>query len=156
MATIRKCILTRTILCTVLLPALLQGQKFYSDDPVRTFPDPLPVGEMHNRNLDEVVDFFLQSADWKPRPPSPAGEVNTLGEVPDNAWFTNRHAYRRLTLAELQRGPGNRNEPVPPFTVLGGKVEGISPGFRMRDSAGRVYFVKSDPLSYPELATATD
>jgi hypothetical protein len=33
-------------------------------------------------------------------------------------------------------------------TIIGGKVEGISPGFRMRDSAGRMYFVKSDPLSY--------
>ena len=62
----------------------------------------------------------------------------------------------RLTRDELQRGAGNRNEPVFPFTIIGGKVEGISPGFRMRDSAGRTYFVKSDPLSYPELATAAD
>ena len=152
----RQCILTYTILCTVLLPALLQAQKFYSDDPIRTLPDPLPVGNVRNRNIDEVVDFFLESAHPAPRPPTPAGEVNTLGEVPNSAWFTNRHAYRRLTRDELQRGAGNRNEPVFPFTIIGGKVEGISPGFRMRDSAGRMYFVKTDPLSYPELATAAD
>src|SRR5689334_12945315 len=97
MVKIRQCILISTILCTVLLPALLQGQKFYPDDPIRTLPDPLPVGDMRDRNLDEVVDFFLESAHWTPPPPTPAGEVNTLGEVPDSAWFTNRHAYRRLT-----------------------------------------------------------
>src|ERR1041385_244489 len=142
----RQCMLTYTILCTVLLPALLQAQKFYSDDPIRTLPDPLPVGNVRNRNIDEVVDFFLESAHPAPRPPTPAGEVNTLGEVPNSAWFTNRHAYRRLTRDELQRGAGNRNEPVFPFTIIGGKVEGISPGFRMRDSAGRMYFVKTAPL----------
>src|SRR5215470_1036360 len=133
MGKIRQRILTCTILCIVLLPVLLQGQKFYSDDPIRALPDPLPVGEMRNRNLDEVADFFLQSAHWTPPPPTPAGEVNTLGEVPNSAWFTNRHAYRRLTRDELQRGAGNRNEPVPQFTVIGSKAEGISPGFRMRD-----------------------
>jgi hypothetical protein len=156
MVTIRQRILIFTVLWTVLLPALLHGQKFYPDDPIRALPDPLPVGKMDDRNLDDVADFFLESAHWTPPPPTPAAEVNTLGEVPDSAWFTNRHAYRRLTRDELQRGAGNRNEPVPPFTVIGGKAEGISPGFRMQDSAGRTYFVKSDPLSYPELATAAD
>src|SRR5215467_14537975 len=126
MGKIRQRVLIRAILCTVLLPALLQGQKLYSDDPIRTLPDPLPVGEMRNRNLDEVVDFFLESAHWTAPAPTPAGEVNTLGEVPDSAWFTNRHAYRPRTRNELQRGAGNRNEPVPPFTVIGGKVDGIS------------------------------
>jgi len=143
-------------LCALLVPALLQGQKFYPDDPIRTLPDSLSLGDLRNRELDEVVDFFLESAHWTPPPPTPAGEVNTLGEVPNSAWFTNRHAYRRLTRDELQRGAGNRNEPVPQFTVIGSKAEGISPGFRMRDSAGRMYFVKSDPLSTPELATAAD
>ena len=156
MGKIRQRVLTPAILCALLIPTLLQGQKFYPDDPIRTLPAPLAVGEMRNRNLDEVVDFFLESAHWTPRAATPAGEVNTLGEVPDSAWFTNRHAYRRLTRDELQRGAGNRNEPVPPFTVVGGKAEGISPGFRMRDSAGRLYFVKSDPLSNPEMATAAD
>src|SRR5215831_2732722 len=156
MAKIRQRLLSRSILCALLVPALLQGQKFYPDDPIRTLPDPLSVGDSRNRELDEVVDFFLESAHWTPPPPTPAGEVNTLGEVPNSAWFTNRHAYRRLTRDELQRGPGSRREPVPPFTVIGGKVEGISPGFRMRDSVGRMYFVKSDPIADPELATAAD
>src|SRR5947207_15983409 len=115
-AKIRERVLTRSILCALLLPAVLQGQKFYPDDPMRTLPAPLPVAEMRNRSLDEVVDFFLESAHWTPPPATVAGEVNTLGEVPDSAWFTNRHAYRRLTRDELQCGAGNRNEPVPPFT----------------------------------------
>jgi hypothetical protein len=156
MVKIRQRFLICAILCALLFPALLRGQRFYPDDPIRILPPPVPVGEMHNRSLDPIVDFLLQSAHWTPPAPTPAAEVNTLGEVPDSAWFTNRHAHRRLRPDELQRGAGNRNEPAPPFTVLGGKAEGVSPGFRMRDAKGRTYFVKSDPLSNPEMATAAD
>jgi len=157
MAKIRKRILTCALFCALLVPAFLQAQKFFPDDPIRILPEPLPVGEMRNRELDPVVDFFLQSGHWTPpTAPPPSREVNTLGEVPNSAWFTNRHAIRRLTREDLQRGPGDRNEPMPPFTVIGAKMEGISPGFRMKDAAGRMYFVKSDPLSNPEMATAAD
>src|SRR5215467_8657013 len=102
MGKIRQCVLTGPILYALLVPALLQGQKFYPDDPIRAVPDPVPVGELRNRNLDEVVDFFLESAHWTAPAPTAAGEVSTLGDVPDSAWFTNRHAYRRLTRYELQ------------------------------------------------------
>ena len=40
--------------------------------------------------------------------------------------------------------------------MLQGKSEGISPGFTIRDGRGDVYFVKFDPLEYPQLATSTE
>ncbi len=129
MAQIRQRVLIFAVSFAVLIPALLQGQKFYPDDPIRRLPDPLPVREPHNRDLDEVVDFFLQSAHWTPPPPTPAGEVNTLGEVPDSGGSQTGMRIDTLTRDELQRGAGNRNEPVPPFTVLGGKRKAYLQGF---------------------------
>jgi hypothetical protein len=40
--------------------------------------------------------------------------------------------------------------------VIAAKNEGITPGFRIRDAAGRQYMLKFDPLSNPELASAAD
>ena len=42
------------------------------------------------------------------------------------------------------------------WTVVAAKNEGITPGFRIRDAAGREYLLKFDPLSNPELASAAD
>jgi hypothetical protein len=43
-----------------------------------------------------------------------------------------------------------------PWQVVEGKSEGITPGFRIRDSRGDVYVIKFDPLSNPEMATAAE
>src|SRR5262249_32856878 len=74
----------------------------------------------------------------------------------DSEWFTNRHGISRMSRAELQRGPISGRPPVAPFTVVSGKSEGVMAGFTMRDSEGRRYFVKGDPLKHPEMATAAD
>ena len=60
-----------------------------------------------------------------------------------------------MSAAELKAGPGNSNPPAAgPWTVLAAKNEGVTPGFRIRDAAGRQYLIKFDPLSNPELASA--
>ena len=132
------------------------AQKFFPDDPIQVMPPPIPVPKARGRDLNLLHDYLYNSLKPETRPPTPAGAVNTLGEVPDSAWFTNRHGRHRMSREELQRGPGIDNAPVPPFTVVSGKSEGVSPGFRMRDSAGRIYFVKLDPLSHPEMTTSAD
>ena len=133
-----------------------RAPRFYPDDPLSSFPDLVSVETAAPRKINALVDFALQSAKPHRRPPSPSEAINTLGEVPDSTWFTNRHAKRRMTLNELRRGPGNSNAPVAPFQMIDGKTEGITPGFTLRDARGRVYFVKSDPESNPELSTAAD
>src|SRR5262249_18721674 len=133
-----------------------QGPKFLADDPIDAMPPPLPVGKPAHTRINDFADFFAQSKEQEPPPPVPARAVNTLGEVPDSEWFTNRQASHAMNRDELQRGAATPAMPAPPFTVTGGKTEGITPGFRMKDSEGRNYFVKSDPMNYPELATAAD
>ena len=66
-----------------------------------------------------------------------------------------RLADRRMTLEQLKRGPGNENPPAGrKWTVVGAKSEGITPGFTILDEKKQRYFIKFDPLSNPEMATA--
>jgi hypothetical protein len=156
MASAHQSILT-LCLFMILVPARVGlAQKFFPDDPIQEVPPPLPVVHVLHRDINQVYDFLHNSRRPEPRPPVPAGAVNTLGEVPDSEWFTNRHERRRMTREELQRGAGTSNAPQPPFIVIGGKRDGVSLGFRMQDSLGRLYFVKSDPLTNPEMATAAE
>ena len=87
----------------------------------------------------------------------PALDVNRLGEVPDSTWFENRIARRPMSAAEIAHGPGDWVLPAAgPLTVISGKLEGATPGLIMRDTAGRVYFVKFDPPAFPELSTGAE
>lgn len=130
--------------------------EFYPDDPLAATPEPGKLGKVSKRSTDALYDFLYQSLRPRNQPLTASEAVNTLGEVPDSSWYTNRHASRRMSIEELKRGPGDANAPVPPYEVIGGKTEGITPGFTLRDARGRMYFVKPDPASNPELATAAD
>jgi hypothetical protein len=133
-----------------------QAPRFFADDPIEAMPAPLPVRKALRQNINEDLDLLSKSKRWARHAPRPAGAVNTLGEVPDSEWFINRHARHRMSHDELERGPGSSEPPVPPFTVIAGKSEGVTAGFRIKDSKGRTYFVKVDPLNYPELVSAAD
>jgi hypothetical protein len=87
----------------------------------------------------------------------PALDVNRLGEVPDSPWFENRIGRRAMTAEEIARGPGDWILPAAgPLVVISGKLEGATPGLIMRDTAGRIYFVKFDPPAFPELSTGAE
>lgn len=124
-------------------------------------PPPVPVGNLNKRKIDELYDFVVNSVATpgerqKPGELIEAMGTNTLGEVPDSEWYTNRHYWRQMSMDELVKGPTRGNEPVAPFHVVGAKTEGITPGFQMLDAKGRRYFCKPDPASNPEMATAAD
>jgi hypothetical protein len=83
--------------------------------------------------------------------------VNTLDEVPDSSWFTNRNGVRRMSLEEIKRGPNVTDGPAPGrLTVVRGKTNGITPGFQVKDERGDVYLLKFDPPGYPELSSAAE
>ena len=70
--------------------------EFYDDDPLWHMPKPMRVEQANNRKLSDVYDFFSMTfvkpgEKQTPGHPIPAGAVNTLGEVPDSTWYTNRH-----------------------------------------------------------------
>ena len=83
--------------------------------------------------------------------------VNTVDEVPDSSWFTNRIGRRDMTVADVAKGP-DRVERVSldGWVVSGGKSSGVQPGFRMTDPAGQLYQIEVDPPSNPELASGAE
>ncbi len=143
-------------------PTLL-AQKFYPDDPIAREPRPLAVKKALARPINDYYDFF-QNTFYSPdrkvlkhHDPAPSAAINTLGEVPDSAWFTNRIGSRPMSIEELVRGPGTDDAPADgPWTVVSGKNEGVQPGLIIRDSRRQRYFMKFDPKSYPDMATAAD
>jgi hypothetical protein len=83
-----------------------------------------------------------------------AQNVNTIDEVPDSSWFTNRILAREVSIEEATRGPVTSPGPAAgAMKVTRAKPEGISPGFVVQDSAGVTWFVQFDAARYPEAAT---
>ena len=136
------------------------GQKFRSDDPLWVDSDSaVNVTSIAKHKLNDQYDFFLntfgQPGDSVQRR---AVNINTLGEVPDSSWFQNRHGRQQMSNEALVQGPNSGTGPVLdyPMVVIGAKTEGITPGFRVRDARGDIYFLKFDPLSNPEMTTAAE
>lgn len=163
MVQVQQRILVGIATAALLLAPDARARRFYPDDPLWTVPPPVSLQDAKRRKLNEWYDYFHNTF-WKPGErvmpghAVPAGGVNTLGEVPDSPWYTNRHGQQRMSLQALVRGPGNSTPPSldGPWQVIGAKTEGITPGFRIRDAKGRVYFIKVDPLSNPEMMSAAD
>ena len=82
--------------CLLFLVGGLHAQKFYDDDPIQKEPPPMNVEKPLPRKLSDYYDLFENTFAKRGEPvtrkrPIPAGAVNALGEVPDSAWYTNRH-----------------------------------------------------------------
>jgi hypothetical protein len=85
-----------------------------------------------------------------------AASVNTIDEVPDSTWFTNRAGSRPLTPEEMTRGADDDPGPAPGKWTVSRKSNGVSPGFTITDERGRRYFIKFDPPGHPELGTGAE
>jgi hypothetical protein len=156
MAGIRSYLLGTVAALMLLRSADSQTRKFYPDDPLDSDVKPVPVGDISKIEIYDLYDYLYQTGRPQKRNSKPASGINTLGEALNSAWFTNRHGRARMTRSELQRGPGVENMPKPPFVIVGAKTKGITPGFRMRDAAGRLYFVKPDPVANPEMMSGAE
>jgi hypothetical protein len=86
-----------------------------------------------------------------------AQNVNTVDEVPDSSWFTNRLGRTPLTAADVARGPDTTDGPTPgTWTITSSKSDGVTPGFTIKDAAGQRWFLKFDPPGYRGMATGTE
>jgi hypothetical protein len=84
-----------------------------------------------------------------------ASNVNSLDEVPNSSWFTNRIGLFRVSPGEAARGPLTSLGPdrSGQWTVVRAKTEGVTPGFNIRDARGDVYVIKFDPPGHLGMAT---
>ncbi len=87
---------------------------------------------------------------------APAANVNSLDEVPNSTWFTNRIGLFPVTPEEAATGllTGPAPSTAGPWTVVAAKTEGVTPGFTIMDAAGDRYLVKFDPPGYPGMTIA--
>lgn len=84
-----------------------------------------------------------------------AGDINSLGEVLNSSWFENRIGLYPMDPAEVAEGPGQVDGPdrSSPWEIIGAKVGGVTPGFRIKDGAGDIWLLKFDPPKYPGMST---
>ena len=157
---------TSACACAAAL-AILAGQghaaapRFYSDDPLWKEPETQNAAGAQPVKLSDQFDLVENSffgagdkADMR------AGNVNTVDDVPDSSWFTNRVGPRTagpLDLSQLVTGPDTTTGPAPgPWTVIARKSEGVTPGFTIRDSTGEIYWIKFDPAGFAEMASGAE
>jgi len=131
------------------------AQQFLADDPLTHTPEVAAVQKAGVQNINALYDFAKNSLHYKSQLATDSLAVNTLGEVPDSSWFTNRDTGS-LSIDALKKGGRVHGGPEPPYTVVAAKTEGVSTGFRIHDARGLLYFVKGDPPANPEMATAAD
>jgi hypothetical protein len=152
------CIAVAIVAGTLLAAA--QGPRFYPDDPLPREPRPLPVSEPQRRALSALLETINSNLRTRgQRHPAngvlEAQGVNTLGEVMDGDWYVNRHGTRRMTVAELQRGPGHDRPPdlTATWRVLVVKPFGVNPGLLVADGKRDLYILRFDPIGSEGLAT---
>jgi hypothetical protein len=135
------------------------GPRFYPDDPVwtdedRAFDASKIVTIEDTGGYDFVVNTFGEPGE---RRDVRALNVNTVDEVPDSSWFTNRIGRREMTVADVVKGPDtSEGVSLDGWVVSGGKGTGLQPGFRMTDPAGQIYQIEVDPPENPELASSVE
>lgn len=130
---------------------------FYDDDPVVRVVDTQDASKAQPREISLVFDALINLFG---RPGlgdvGRAESINTIEEVPDSSWFTNRTGSRSVTVEEMMRGPNDDTGPVRGKWTVSRKANGVSPGFTITDERGRRYFVKFDPPGEPELGTGAE
>ena len=137
-------------------PSRRKGPHFYPDDPIAREPEsqdaskaqPYDIGSLY-----EMTNNLFVTAGYKPSG-TRAQNINTIDEVPDSSWFTNRIGTTPVTVDELVRGP-NRGAPPDPsrWVLIREKTSGAHPGFTARDAKGETWFLEFDPPYFPEGAT---
>jgi hypothetical protein len=133
--------------------------RFYPDDPLwsdddRAFDASKVVTIEDTNGYDFATNTFGAPGE---RRDVRALNVNTVDEVPDSSWFTNRIGRHDLPVTDVVKGP-DRVEAISldGWAVSGGKPTGLQPGFRMTDPQGQIYQIEVDPPSNPELASGAE
>src|SRR6476661_3194495 len=135
------------------------SKRFYGDDPISQEVNSQDASgvKLYEPQLiyDVAENMFARPGDkdFNRR----AQNINTVDEVPDGSWFTNRAGRRTLTPEEVARGSNTGSGPsAGRWTIIAAKTDGVTPGFTIRDSSGIVWFLKFDPPGYRGMATGTE
>ena len=155
------------VLGVTLTTGVANGPRFRPEDPQAVDRDAaFDASGVKPRDLSEGYDF-LSNTFGEPgeRRPIRALNVNTIDEVPDSSWFTNRIGHRAMSIADIVRGPDIVDRlDVDEWIVTGGKGRaGFQPGFRAVNakdprplSERTLYQLELDLEPFPDLATGAE
>ena len=110
--------------------------RFYPDDPLAVDNDRvIDVTDGAARSISTTTTTSSRTRSGRRAIGRTCGpsNVNTLDEVPDSSWFTNRIGTREMSIAELARGPDRDVRFGTAWTIVRGKNRGFHPGFRAID-----------------------
>lgn len=139
--------------CTSLPPVPLRPQ------PI-AYVDTVPIPEPSDRKVRELRRIMKNALGGEINhalsfSPSEALNVTRYDDVVNSAWFEHRNTLGHMTPEDIRRGPTALGGPDTSrvLTVIGGKTQGISPGFTVRDARGDNYVVKFDPKGFLHLSS---
>ena len=165
-ALVAACFTTLAGAATFVAPRLLAQQagsqagtdrRFYADDPVRRDDDTRDIPPVPMFDLSKSYEFVNETFGSSAQSWGTALNVNTLGEVPDSSWFTNRIGVRDMSLDDVVNGPNQVDGPAPGmWRVTGRPDSGITPKFTIKDGRGDTYMIKLDPATNPELPSSVE
>ena len=143
-------------------PVSTATSRFFGDDPLMREPETADASRAEARDTDLFYDFVYNSFATPRRAKAGirAGNVNTVDEVPDSSWYTNRLLDGTLSTRELALGPNTLGAtrlslqgPGRTLTVIKPKSVGAAPGVVVRCADGETWFLSFDPKGYNESAT---
>jgi hypothetical protein len=147
------------VLTSSLALTARQRAKFLSDDPLMREPETQDAAKTQSWDIGLTADLTLNLF-GKPGDPTPnvkAQNINTIDEVPDSGWFTNRIYAKPLTATEVGRGSTTSDGPAPgKWTLIRAKSAGTAPGFTIRDDKNETWFITLDADGNPVAATAAN
>src|SRR4029079_19709621 len=86
--------------------------------------------------LFEMSSNLFVTANHKPSN-TRALNINTIDEVPDSSWFTNRVGTTTVSAAQMAAGPVSGAAPASEhWSILGEKSAGATSGFTAKDANG--------------------
>jgi hypothetical protein len=143
-------------ICTAAAGPGATGPVFRNDDPLAREPETQDASKAKEWTIDLFVDLTMNlfGHPGEDAVGVRAGNVNTIDEVPDSSWFTNRILAQPISIETAVRGPRVGHGPAAGrWTVVAAKEAGAAPGFTIQDGAGETWFISLDARGYPEAAT---
>ena len=106
--------------------AVTQSPRFYADDPLAREPESQDAAAARPNQIEtnyEMVNNLFVTAGYTPSG-TRAQNINTIDEVPDSGWFTNRIGTAPLTAEQIARGTNSGAPPDPSRGVLKWQTHG--------------------------------
>lgn len=144
--------------CATPRPYPLATPMWVDDDRRPFLPEPASAFSPFGWDAADNLVFRPVTTTFAVQPKREAVNVNSVDEVPDSSWFTNRLGRTSMSPEQIANGPCTKPSPETafPWKVTGAKQDGANPGFQITAANGTRYLLKFDDANQPERATAAD